>query len=554
MSVAESRASSGDDEAEPVRVEDRYNLAGRVYTDNKYRSNDTETTDKYNLAARVHSGTDGDQAANISKDGVEAYNLAARVHGNGAVEHAPSSNMVETASPTGASVVAPSLRAQPDLAPPQRPTESPPSPPRRTGRTFESLRVPGFRWFFIAQFGMFGAMNMQMLVNGYLVFILTGSFAALGTVALARSLPGLLLSMVGGVMADRLPRKYLVQAGQLVSAIVSGAVGILILFDMLRFEHLLVSSVFQGATMAIMMPARQAMLPALVGMDRLQNAVALGMGAMNVMRMIGPALGGFLLASMGGEYAYFAVTAFYLSSVLIYFRVPNTPNESPISPEATSKVPSRRTGGDVASGANRASRGAVTDIIEGFKYVLRDRTIGMLLVVNLVIVLVSMPYQMMLPGFVVDVLNGGPQTLGILQAIAAIGSLFGIFVIASMPNRHRGRVMLIGALVMGIALLGFSVSTVVLITAPIMVVISLGQTFRMSLSSVLLQTYVNDAYRGRVMSLFMMEMNLVSFATFITGIMAAIFGIQLAIGGMAFILVILSVALLLFVPRIRDLD
>jgi hypothetical protein len=107
---------------------------------------------------------------------------------------------------------------------------------------------------------------------------------------------------------------------------------------------------------------------------------------------------------------------------------------------------------------------------------------------------------------------------------------------------------------MGIALVGFSFSTTVLLTAPIMVVISIGQTLRQSLSSVLLQTYVDDAFRGRVMSLFMMEMSMVSLATFVAGILASIFGPQLAIGGMAVILLLLTTWIGLFVPRLRNLD
>jgi hypothetical protein len=87
-----------------------------------------------------------------------------------------------------------------------------------------------------------------------------------------------------------------------------------------------------------------------------------------------------------------------------------------------------------------------------------------------------------------------------------------------------------------------------------MVVISIGQTFRMSLSSVLLQTYVDDDYRGRVMSLFMMEMSLVSLSTFFAGMIAAAFGPQLAIGGMAVVLLALAVGITLFVPRLRRLD
>ena len=137
--------------------------------------------------------------------------------------------------------------AQPAIAvPPGRgatPAAAPlvvqPSDGRFFGRTFESLRVPSFRWYFVAQFGTWGAMNMQMVVNGYLVFILTGSFAALGLSALARSLPGIVFALVGGVLADRLPKKYLIQAGQTVSGLVALWVAIMLVFGWLRFEHLL---------------------------------------------------------------------------------------------------------------------------------------------------------------------------------------------------------------------------------------------------------------------------------------------------------------------------
>ena len=548
---------------------ERYNLAARVYDDANGDIPPTSASDDSPAGsangdtaggARAGDGADG----STDGDGAERYNLADRVHADGAPGRGPATAVAPPSAPAAAAV-APPRRPGPPAAP-ERAAGGPPQGRRFSLRTFDSLRVRGFRWYLLAQVGTFGAMNMQMLVNGYLVFTLTGSFAALGTVALARSIPGLVLSMVGGVLADRLPRKYLVQAGQFMSAMIAIGVGLLLLFDMLRFEHLLVSSFLQGGTMAIMMPARQAMLPALVGMDRLQNASALGMGVMNIMRMFGPALGGFMLAATGGEYVYFLMAGLYLYSVLIYIRVPNTKN---ISAPDGQPGPAMRPQGSVRGGAmgggpmggrgmggrpRGTGAGAVRDLIEGFKYVVRDPTIGMLLAVNLTIVLVSMPYMMLLPGFVIEVLKGGPQTLGYLQSIAAVGSLFGIFVIASMPSRHRGRVMLFGALLMGVALVGFSISTVVLITAPIMVVISIGQTFRMSLSSVLIQTYVDDAYRGRVMSLFMMEMNLVSFATFITGMLAAMFGAQLALGGMAAILVVLSLGILIFVPRLRNLD
>ncbi len=567
----------------PSARERAYNLAARVFGDKSDlpsngqpggpSNGDANDARPYNLAERVHGNgaavrgnvdagdADGSPSPNVSngRGGNDAapYNLAERVYGNGSnAAVAPATAQPATAQPAipQPTIVQPATvqpaTAQPAMAPPRGrgapPTAAPaveePSGSRFFVRTFESLKIPAFRWYFVAQFGTWGAMNMQMVVNGYLVFVLTGSFAALGLSALARSLPGIVLALVGGVLADRMPKKYLIQAGQLVSAFVALAVAILLAFDMLRFEHLLISSLLQGAAMSLMMPARQSMLPGLVGIARIQNAQALGMGVMNLMRMVGPAVGGLMLATTGAEWVYFLMTGLYLFAVVAYIKVPHVEQlpPDPDAPARTTPLPARGS--------------PMRDVIDGVKYVVRERTIGMLLAVNLAIVLVSMPYQMMLPGYVIEILKSGPETLGMLQSIAGIGSLAAVLVIASMPSRHRGLVLLLGAFVMGVALLGFSFSTSVLITAPIMIVISIGQTFRMSLSSVLLQVYVDDAYRGRVMSLFMMEMSMVSLSTFLAGMIAAAVGPQIAIGGMAVVLIVLAVGITLFVPRLRRLD
>ena len=410
---------------------------------------------------------------------------------------------------------------------------------RAADRMFESLRIPAFRWYVAAQFGTWGAMNMQMIVNGYLVFELTDSFAALGTVALARSAPGMVLALVGGVLADRLPKKYLIQIAQFVSSGVALGVALLLVFDLLRYEHLLLSAFLQGAAMSLMMPARMAMLPGLVGIARIQNAQALGMGVMNLMRMAGPALGGLMLGTVGGEYAYFLMSGLYFFAVVMYVKVPHVESVAELV-DGQPAVPQRAS--------------AARELVDGVRYVLRERTIGMLLGVNLAMVLVSMPYQHLLPGYVAEVLGAGPTALGVLMSIAAVGALAAIAVVAAMPTHHRGKILLLGTLIMGFALVGFSFSTSVMLTAPIMIVISIGQTLRMSLSSVLIQTYVDDAYRGRVSSLFMMEMSMVSLSTFIAGVMASLIGPQVTIGALAVILLALTMWIWFFVPRLRELD
>ncbi|MDA1010701.1 MAG: MFS transporter, partial [Chloroflexi bacterium] len=174
-------------------------------------------------------------------------------------------------------------------------------------RTFDSLRDRDFRWFYVAMLGQMAAMNMQLVVRGLLTYYLTGSYAALGLVGLANATPMLFLSPFGGVMADRLPKRTVLILGQAASLLIALVVGALLLADLLIFEYLLVSAVVQGMVMALMMPARQAMIPDLVGKARMMNAISLNMAGMNTMRLFAPAVGGFIVAWWNFELAYLAM-------------------------------------------------------------------------------------------------------------------------------------------------------------------------------------------------------------------------------------------------------
>ncbi len=200
------------------------------------------------------------------------------------------------------------------------PTERAPAPGQ--GGTFDSLRLPLFRWFFLSQMGQSGAMQLQQLLRGYLVFTLTGSFAALGVMSLAQAVPMLSLSLAGGVLADRLPRKHIVQAGQMVNATNAGLMALLVATGWLRVEYLIASAVLQGVVMSLMMPARQAMIPDVVGPSRLMNAIALNSAGMQSMRLFAPGLGGALTALAGADWAYGLTAALYLVAIAAIVPLP----------------------------------------------------------------------------------------------------------------------------------------------------------------------------------------------------------------------------------------
>lgn len=168
----------------------------------------------------------------------------------------------------------------------------------RKMRTFDSLQDREFRWFYLAMLGQMAAMNMQLLVRGALTYHLTGSYAALGLVGLANALPMLFLSPFGGVMADRLPKRTVLILGQAASLLIALVVAALLFADVLIFEYLVLTAVVQWIVMSLMMPSRQAMIPDLVGNEKMMNAISLNMAGMNTMRLFAPA--GTASSSRGG--------------------------------------------------------------------------------------------------------------------------------------------------------------------------------------------------------------------------------------------------------------
>ncbi len=408
-------------------------------------------------------------------------------------------------------------------------------------RTFKSfVRYPTFRWYMLSTTAHGSAMNMQQLVRGYLVFQLTSSFSALGLLALANALPRLGLALIGGLLADRSNKRHVIQAGQAVNFVFSIAVAILLLRDALRFEHLLFAAAIQGIANSFVMPSRSSMIPSLVKRSLFTNAVALNQGSQNVMRLLAPALAGLLVAVMGAALVYLVMAGLYVLAILSLFRVP------PLGPE---KPPA----GTPPRPGNTLQR-AWGDVIDGLRYIAGNRPLLLLMGVHMAIGAFVMPYQRMLPGFVETVLGAGAWELGVLMMLTGLGALFGSLLIASIPPHRRGRNLLLSGLLFAVALALFATSRSVWFTMVIVVVIGIGQATRQALNFALVQSNLSDAYRGRVMSVYMMEMGLISLGAYGVGMVAEWVGIQVALGGAALMILLLLSGVYLFVPSYRQLD
>ena len=406
--------------------------------------------------------------------------------------------------------------------------------------TFKAFELRNYRWFFACLFANFSSMNMQMFVRGWLVFEITGSYEKLGWMTAAGGLAGLIAAPLGGVVADRVrQKKHVLQISGLGNMLITFTIALLINEGCLTFTHLLLASIAQGIVMNGMMPARQALTRDLVGLDRLTNAIALSTSGMNTARLLLPGLAGGLVAALGGgdgnilpaRWVYLLMAMLYLLSALGMFMV---------------KVD------DKAKGSVE-TKPMLTELTLGLQYIRNHRVIFMLLICNFLMVFFSLTYFMLLPGFVKEVLNAGPDRLGLIISISGVGSLAGSLFIASMSNRNRARVLLYSAFMMSFALLGFALSTHYWLSVLLLSFVGMGQAARMSLSNVLVQSYVDDAYRGRVMSIYMLEMSVLSVAIYPISVFADYFGPQWAVGISAGGL--LALVLVLFqVPAYRDLD
>ncbi|MBN1190661.1 MAG: MFS transporter [Dehalococcoidales bacterium] len=403
-------------------------------------------------------------------------------------------------------------------------------------RTFSSLRNRAYRLYFLGVLGQFASMNMQMVTGSLLIYRLTDSAALLGTMALAHAAPMLVLSLFGGVIADRVPKKGILILGLAGSAIISFLVALSLTTGLLSRENagswwiLIASSLLQGVVMGLMMPARQSIIPELVTREQTMNAVALNTLGMNVLSLIAPAAAGFLVDAFDFASVYYTMTGLNLYGVgfLIFL------------PRITRKT--------------SAGSSIIADIKAGFSYVRSKRPVLLVLFFSLFFVVLSMPYRQLLPIFVDDILGVGATGMGVLMSASGAGAMVGSLALANLPNKKRGLILMLSGALSGLVLIAFAFSTSWISSLAFIVFVGLSQTGRITTSNALLQTYVDNAYMGRVMSIFMMQWGLVSFSTFFAGAMAEAIPVQWVVGGLALALLAVSLLALVFLPTIRKLD
>ena len=364
------------------------------------------------------------------------------------------------------------------------------------------------------------AMQMQMVVRSYLTYEITSSPFLLGLVNAGFSIPMLLLALFGGAIADRMERKLIIQIGQLVAVVLSLVIGISIATDTVTWMHLLGVSMAQGALFSFLVPARQALIPQLVGKDNLTNAMSLDAAAMSATMLVAPAIGGVLYNVIGPDGVYYLITGCGVLAILFTSAV---------------KAPARD--------KSRARTAMLGDIKSGLMYVVRSRMVLVLIILGLLTTLLAQPFRFIMPVFVVDVYGKGPESMGLLVAITGVGALIGSLWIASIGKWHRGLLLLGSGLVSGVALLLVASIPVYFAAAGIMILLGLGDAGRQTLNQAMIMEEVDDEYRGRVMSIFMMIWGMMPLGVLPAGLLAEAVSGQFAVGVMATLLILVTFVL-----------
>jgi MFS family permease len=260
------------------------------------------------------------------------------------------------------------------------------------------------------------------------------------------------------------------------------------------------------------------------------NAVSLNMMGMNAFRILAPAATGFLLEAIGFAAIYYLMAGLYLFGAACMIIMPRT--------------------------AQKLSEGrsAWRDIVDGFSYVKREKTMLNILVFTLIGMVCGMPFMQLMPMITKDILNTGASGQGILMTISGGGAIVGSLILASRSDRKRGSIMLVTGGIMAVALIFFAFSTMWWLSILSVIFVGLGQTGYRATGNALVQAYTEPEYRGRVMSFMMMGIGFSSLGTFFAGILAEHLGVQWAIGGMAILFAITAMAYIASSSRIKALD
>lgn len=373
---------------------------------------------------------------------------------------------------------------------------------------------------------------MQVIAQGWLVYQLTHSDLALGIVGFAAAIPAVIVTPWGGVVVDRVPKRTLLILTQAGAMILAFILAVLTFTQVVQEWHIVLLAAALGLVNSFDAPARQAFVVEMVGREDLPNGIALNSLMFNSARVIGPAMGGLLLALVGAGWCFTINGLSFLAVILGLWAM-----------QLSTRAP------------ERSEESTLTQLVNGLRYVSGQSELGGLLLLSLVFSVFGVSYATVMPAFVEQVLRQGALVYGWVTAATGIGAVAGAIVIANRSGTDwRGKWLVASSLGFPVVLAIFSFVTY--LPASLALAFGLGWGFmvQFAMLNTLLQTRVDDRLRGRVMALYSLTFfGFAPFGNLAVGALSERIGLSYAMGLFALISLVLSIWVLQKVPELRRL-
>jgi len=394
-------------------------------------------------------------------------------------------------------------------------------------KRFSAFSFRDFRLFWFGQLISLSGTWMQSVAQGWLVYKLTKSPFYLGMVAAAGSLPILLFTLAGGIVADRFRKRNLLLLTQGISIIPAVLLGILTDTNLIAVWHVAILAALLGTANAFDIPARQAFLIEMVGKGSLTNAIALNSAVFHGARLIGPIIAGMTIAYIG------LASCFYLNAISFVAVI-----------IALSKIKAK---GEPTGKSHSLKK----DFIEGIQYVRNSSEIFRLMLLIAVFSLVGIPFINLLPVFAAEILHAGPEGFGFLVGATGIGALTAALSLAMKGDiQDKNRFMALSALFFSFSLFAFSLSKNYYLSIIFLAIIGWGLVSFLATANSFIQLSTPDNLRGRAMSVFtFVFLGTAPIGNSILGVFADIIGTAVAVSIASVFCIFVSVSFCMKICR-----
>jgi MFS family permease len=396
---------------------------------------------------------------------------------------------------------------------------------------FSALSYRNYRLFWSGQFGSVLAQYMEIVAQGWLVLQLTNSPLMLGLTGLAHAIPTIVLTLLGGVIADRTDRRRIMLVAQACTATLFFTLATLITTERILVWHVMVIAFLSGSLKAFDRPSRYALLTQMVSREEIANAVALGSSVWQLNRLVGPSMAGLLIYFYGVGGAYYACFFASSSAVFLWLRI---------------RIDQPR--------VEETGIGLLGGMLEGLNFIIRHELFYTLIAMTFFNSAFGMSYVILMPVFARDILHVGSQGFGFLQSTAGIGALAGTLMVAYLAaSRSKGWHAIIGAATFGILIIAFAFSRWYALSLALVFLTGLSNQVYMTTINTILQLNLPDQLRGRVMGIYGLTWDLMPVGGMISGTIAEFAGAPVAVAIGGFLVAAMALWVGAFLPRVRKI-